>query len=230
MARSRTDEVLEGWKMVAHIASRPAVAPRPRTRRTSGPSGLVPAAAVVLLLVVALSVRGLGQGPTPSQPAVGATPSMAASPVATANPSPSLSPTDMPTPSVAPGGSSTSADITTAKAAVDQYSADLVRGDYAAAWAMLGPEYRANAAPFASWSSERSQFFKSVAGRYTVVVSPPGVAPITDWLSSTFGAPINLAHAVLVEVDYPALAGNNAGYNLYIVNRTASGLAIYVVR
>lgn len=39
-----------------------------------------------------------------------------------------------------------------------------------------------------------------------------------------------MAHALLIEVDYPALAGNNAGYSLYIVNPTATGLEIYDVR
>jgi hypothetical protein len=35
---------------------------------------------------------------------------------------------------------------------------------------------------------------------------------------------------VLVEVTYPALAGNNAGYTLFIVNPTASGLRLYDAR
>ena len=61
------------------------------------------------------------------------------------------------------------------------------------------------------------------------MVSPPDVAPLSNWLAKPWGASID-AHALLVEVDYPALAGNNAGYDVYIVNPTPTGLEIYDVR
>jgi hypothetical protein len=229
MARSHADEILEGWKMVAHSADRPAAAPRPRVGRSGVPLGLLAAAAVIVVLLVA---RGLGSGPQSTQPGAVASPTGSVEPSpsavasASASPSAAASPTALPS---VPAQTPSPADVSAARAAIDQYTAALVRGDYATAWAMLGPEAQ-TAVSLADYTAERSAFFTSVAGRYTVVTSPSGVAPITDWLAATNGASIDLAHAVLVEVDYPALAGNNAGYDLYIVNPGATGLQIYSVR
>jgi hypothetical protein len=234
MARSRADEILEGWKMVAHSAGRPASAPRPAVTRTTIPVGMLAAAAVLVVLVVVLSPRTHGPGPQATLPA-------AANPTATARVEPSATPSPSPSPSAAitaspaptstpPAGTPSPADASAARDALDRYTAALVRGDYATAWAMLAPEVQAHRGSLAAFTAERSAFFRSVAGRYTIVVWPADVAPITDWLSATDGATIDLHHAVLVEVDYPALAGNNAGYDLYIVNPSATGLHIFDVR
>ncbi len=124
------------------------------------------------------------------------------------------------------------ADAAAAAETVRQYTQALVDGDYPAAWALLAPQARAQSGSMAQFSDERAAFFVSVAGRFKVVVSPPDVAPLTDWLSATDGATIDLGRAVLVEVDYPALAGNNAGYELYIVNPAATdaGWELFNVR
>ena len=228
MARSRTDELLEDWKMVAHDAQRPVAAPRPRSARSSGPLGLLAAGAVAVLLIVALSLRGASHGPEPSRPAVGASPSASASAAPTpafsapATAIPTASPLASPLPSASPADA--------AAAIVNTYTNDLVKGDYAAAWALLAPDGPSRVLSFADWSSERGQFFKSVAGRYTITVSPSDVGPLANWLASPWGSSIDLAHALVVEVAYPAMAGNNAGFSVYIVNPTATGLQIYDVR
>ena len=224
MARSRTDELLEAWNMVAHEAQRPTEAPRPRSARSAGPIGFLAAAAVVVLLIVALSLRGASHGPEPSLSAVGASPSASAS----AAPTPASSAPATATPTASPVHSASPANA--AAAIVDTYTNDLVKGDYAAAWALLAPDGPSRVLSFADWSSERGQFFKSVAGRYTITVSPSDVGPLANWLASPWGSSIDLAHALVVEVAYPAMAGNNAGFSVYIVNPTATGLQIYDVR
>jgi len=234
MVRSRTEKILEDWQMVARNARRPAEAPRPGIGRITLAMGIVGTAAAVIILIVALSARGLSPLPQPSLPLVGTSPSPSA-PIGPSS-SPSASVTTPPsapqsaTGPTGPTGTPTTADLSAARSAIDHYTAALVQRDYATAWALLGPEDQVSVGTIAAWSAERRAFFQSVAGRYTIVVSPPGVAPITDWLAGTYGAPIDLAHAVLVEVDYPALAGNNAGYELFIVNPTADGPRIYNVR
>ena len=205
-------------------AQRPVAAPRPRSARNTGPLGLLAAAAVAVLLIVALSLRGANHGPEPSLPAVGASPSASAS----AAPTPAISAPATTTPTASPLLSASPAGA--AAAIVDTYTNDLVKGDYAAAWALLAPDGPSRDLSFADWSSERSQFFKSVAGRYAITVSPSDVGPLANWLASPWGSSIDLAHALVVEVAYPALAGNNAGYSVYIVNPTAAGLQIYDVR
>ncbi|HEY7827929.1 MAG TPA: hypothetical protein VIB99_06825 [Candidatus Limnocylindrales bacterium] len=232
MARSRTDELLEAWKMVAQNAQRPAEAPRPRTRRSSGPIGLIAAGAVAVVLIVALALRGAGPGPQPSQPAIGASPSVGASPSSVPSPSPvgSAGPGPSASNSASPSASPPSTAFANAAVVVDEYTKDLVDGNYAAAWAMLAPDGPSRAQTFASWSAERAQFFRSVAGRYTVTQPPTGTAPLASWLANPWSSSIDQANAVLVEVDYPALGGNNAGYDVYIVNPTSTGYAIYDVR
>jgi hypothetical protein len=230
MARSRSDELLEGWKMVAQNARRPVEAPRPRSHRSSGVLGLIAAGAVAVVLIVALALRGGGHGPQPSQPAVGASPTGNASPSTVASPSPTPSPAGSPSSEPTPGDSALpSVPYASAAAFVDQYTKDLVQANYSAAWALLAPDGPSRAQTFAGWSTERGQFFRTVAGQYTVGRPPAGTAPLASWLASPWDASIDQAHAVLIEVDYPAVGGN-AGYDVYIVNPTATGLEIYDVR
>jgi hypothetical protein len=233
MSVSRVDELLEEWKMVARTERRPMTAPRPRMARAGLPIGILATAAIAIALLVALALRAGGPGPQASLPAVGASPTPSAP--ATTSPAPSPQGTAAPSPSQPPSGSAgtpTAADIGAARNAVDAYTQFLVQGDYAAAWALLGPEAQTHLGSQAAYASERASFFKNLGGRYTVIVSPTDVAPISAWLAGTYGAFIDLDHAVLVEVDYPALAGNNAGYDLFIVNQRLNGLflRIYDVR
>lgn len=222
MARSRADEILEGWKMVAHSAAKPADARQPKVFRSSLSLGLAGTAIAAILVVAALSLRG---GFGPQSPIPGATPSPTA--MASSSAAPTASSSVTPTTSAQ---MPTAADVAAASQAVELYTHDLVQGDYAAAWAMLGPEAQTHFGSLANFTYERSAFFTSVAGRYVVTPNPTDVGPITDWLPSTYGASIDLHHAVLVEVTYPALAGNNAGFDLYIVNPGSTGLQIYDVR
>lgn len=89
MTRSRADEVLDGWKSVAHGAVRPAGARIAGDRRSTVPAGLIGTAAVLLLVLGGLYVRGGGSGPgtTPSPLAGGPTASSSglASPLASAS-------------------------------------------------------------------------------------------------------------------------------------------------
>lgn len=233
MARSRTDELLEGWKVVAHSGRRPATAPRRQVSRNGLSAGTLVAVVVAIVVIIALSSRGSSPAPQPTLPAVG-------EPTASASFVPSVVPStppssSAPTASTAPeptptAGTPTAADLAAARSAVDTYTADLVHGDYAAAWAMLGAEDPLRQQTLAQYSSTEKENFKDLKGEYTITVSPPGVAPITAWTSGLSAAPIDLAHAVLVEVDYTVLAGNNAGWDLFIVNPTPTGLKIYDVR
>jgi len=157
--------------------------------------------------------------------------SSAASPGASSSPSEPVAPTgtQSATPSLTgPSQTPAPAEVDAARDAMDAYLAALVRGDYAAAYAMLAPEAQA-AHSLADFTNDSSAFFQSVGGRYTITVWPSDVGPITSWLPPT-GVSIDLAHAVLIEVDYPALAGNNAGWELYIVSPGADGLEILGVR
>jgi hypothetical protein len=53
---------------------------------------------------------------------------------------------------------------------------------------------------------------------------------IDDWLPASQEPNLDRAHAVLVQVDYPALSGNNAGYEIYVVGPVGSSWYIWPVR
>ena len=233
MGQSRTDEILEGWKMSSHSAQRPAAPPAHDRTRAGLPLGLV-AASVLVILALVVGSRMLSSGPGPVLPAVGASPSaLAVTPVPTTTPAPSVSPAPRPSPSVAGSGASgspTPADVAAARQAIDTYTAKLKAGDTTGAWQMLAEREQLKYASAAQWAVERSQFFQGVKS-YTVTPNPKDVNPIRAWLTGTNGATIDLGHAVLVEVHYDfGRAATPADWDLYIVNPTAGGLEIFSVR
>jgi hypothetical protein len=175
----------------------------------------------LLAIVLGLVVGGCGVAPaSPSGVATIASPSPEASLTSPAAPPPS-EPDQTPSPP----------EIAAAEAAVDAYTRLPINGDWAAAWSALAAGSRTQWASFADFRSERAAYFKSVAGQYTVTLPPTGSdQPIDEWARAMGGATIDPGHAVLVEVDYPKLALNNAGYSLYLVQPGASGLEVFDVR
>jgi hypothetical protein len=239
MRTSRTDEILEGWKMVSHGARRPAMAPAPVTSRSSLPLGLLAASALVIL-ALAVGGRLLSSGPGPVLPGVGASPAApTASPSATpstpakvASPAPSASSGS--SGSVKPTGASATpivVDAASARAEIEKYLAALKSGDTATAWGMLAPEEQAKTNDEAGYASERRAFFHGVNG-YTVTPNPTDVQPIGSWLPGLNGATIDLGNAVLVEVQYDLGTPTPADWELYIVAQRAggNGLEIFGVR
>ena len=232
MDTSRTDEILEGWKVASHSAQPPASPPASTRSRTALAVSVLTVSAVVILALVVGS-RMLTSGPGPALPAVGAS-----APAATA----SAAPTPVASPSLAsdPSASGTSsggpqvpdaADIAAARAFVDTYAAKLKRGDTTGAWDMLARAEQAKSASAAEWASERHAFFQSVKG-YTVTANPTDVLPIANWLDNIGinRGSVDLRHAVLVKVTYAGVPGP-ADWDLYVVNRASDGgLEIYSVR
>jgi copper(I)-binding protein len=131
--------------------------------------------------------------------------------------------------STMPGQTPSPADVAAAKDAVERYNAALVRGDYAAAYAMLAPQSQRGWHSLADYTSERSAYFHSVAGHYVVEAWPADTQPITTWLTDDNRASIDLSHAVLIKVDYPAIA-SPAGWDMFIVSPGPNGLEIFDVR
>lgn len=231
MGSSRTDEILEGWKMTSHSAQRPTEPPGADRSRAALPLGLVAASALVILALVVGS-RALSSGPGPVLPAVGASPS-ATAPAVLSTPGPSPSPATQPTPSAQPSaasGSPSPADVAAARDAIDTLTAKLKSGDTTGAWQMLAPQERGKFPSQAQWAVDHYTFFKDMKS-YTVIPNPTDVNPIRGWLTGTNGAPIDLAHAVLVEVRYDfGRPATPADWDLFIVAPTADGLGIYDVR
>jgi hypothetical protein len=169
-----------------------------------------------LLLMAAIAVApGVGgflhlnQSPAP---VASASPSATPAP-STASPSPS---TSKPEPSAPPALS----ESERATQLVRKYEDALVTGKWRAAFDLLAPASLTYEAGFASFKDERSAFFASVDGRY--VVGEP--SRVTDWSAyDPLVSGADRAHGWLVEVDYPALAGNNAGFEQFVVAPDTTG-------
>ena len=119
-----------------------------------------------------------------------------------------------PSPSVTPSARKGASGL------VDRYEAALVAGRWSAAFDLLGPASLTREAGLESFASERAAFFHSVDGRYTI--GDP--ARVRDW--SGYEPLVEGAvrsRAWLIEVDYPALSNNNAGYEQFVVAPDSSG-------
>jgi hypothetical protein len=170
-----------------------------------------------LLLVAAIAVApGVGSLLHQVQPPV---PIVASpSPTVTSSQAPA---SPAPTPSSpAPSPLASLTDGKTATDLVDRYETALVAGKWQTAFDLLAPTSLTHEAGLDAFASERAPFFVSVDGRY--VIADP--APVTDW--ATFGPTVagaDHSRAYLIEVDYPALSGNNAGYEQFVVAPDSGG-------
>jgi hypothetical protein len=185
------------------------------------------------LLVAACTATTATPTPQPT-PTATPTPAPTAVPTPPPTPTPTPAPTPTPTPTPAPTPTPFPTGVVGADAFVHAYEDALIAGQYATAWAMLGPEWQANWASESAYATDRAQWIASAGPKYTTVDNPSDQMPLSGWLSSmqwpAATPTIDTAHAVLVEVDWTKLAGNNAGFEIWVVNPTASGWELFEVR
>jgi len=162
-----------------------------------------------LLLVAAIAVApGVGSILHQLQPT---TPPLVTTP--TASPTPSTASPEPSTASPKPSPSATS-DREVATVLVHKYEDALVSGNWQGAFDLLAPTSRTREQGVEAFASEREPFFVSVDGRYAIG-EPSRVSDWSAYAPDVVGA--DRTRAWLIEVDYPALAGNNAGYEQFIV-------------
>jgi hypothetical protein len=208
--RRSQPEPLDLERFVARLDRRPSRAFPPRLM-------FVFVGALLLLSAVAIApgVGGLFQG-LRNGPPVTATASPSLTPTVTPGPSSSPSPVPVsPTPSTQPS------DAERATTLLDEYEADLVAGRWQAAFDLLAPTSPTRATGLPAFSAERAAYFDSVAGRYTIGEPTRDVPDWTTYAPLIAGADVSRAY--LIEVDYPALSGNNAGFEQYVVGPDAGG-------
>jgi hypothetical protein len=103
---------------------------------------------------------------------------------------------------------------------VGRYEAALNAAKWTTAFDLLAPASLTRDAGLDAFAEERAAFFAGLDGRYDV----GGPGRVRDW---TAIAPLVVgadhSRAWLVEVDYPALAGNNAGYEQFVVGPDTGG-------
>jgi hypothetical protein len=185
---------------------------------------------LVIALAAALLVAACTPATASPTPGPTATPTATAAPTATATPAPTPTPvpTAIPTPTPFPTGT------VGALAFVHAYEDALVAGQYPKAWAMLGPEWQAAWPSESAYATDRAVWITAAGPKYTTAANPPTIMSLADWLSAMTwpGATptIDKTHAVLVEVDWTKLAGNNAGWEVWVVNPIPGGWELFEVR
>jgi hypothetical protein len=172
----------------------------------------------------AVAAAGVGGIFQPAPNGLSVTPTSTPSPSTTPSPSPGPCSQDPACSSKVPVSSEPSLqppDPKRATALVDQYEAALISGQWQSAFDLLAPKSPTRDGGYAAYAEERAPYFQSVAGRY--VVGAPSQQGV-DW--TTYEPLIDGAdrsRAYLIEVDYPALSGNNAGFEQFVVAPDASG-------
>lgn len=195
------------------------------TRHGVGRFALLPAPlrlaglAAVLALMGALAFATISGG-SRNSPLTG---DVSPSPPSDVLASPTPASTPGPTTSVPPVATTPPAtDLELAVDAVTRYERALAARDFASAWALRAAPSRAGLT-LASFSAERSQFLASSKGQFSVQPGDATPSSISQWLASGVTDGVDPARAAVVEVDFPALSGNNAGYEVFLVSPVASG-------
>ena len=239
MSESRHDRVWREWKAMADGAGQPAFAPRGIQRRGGFPIGLV-SAAVVAVLIVVIAARywtpQVGGVPGASGSSRPATPTE----VATATTAPSAAST--PTPSAVPAatsilsGTPRPGDEAMAVSIATKYQTYIKGGNYAAAWAMIAPQWKSGTGDggYAQWAANWADIAKSqgaidfelqTPSRDWQQWDPNWPAPLPSILPGDYG------RAFVIVVDYPWTSQTN-DWDVLLILPTTTGDAweVYILR
>ncbi len=181
----------------------------------------------VLVVVVVALVLGSGFRPTGPVGELGSPRSTATAASAVTTASAAQTSRSTATCAASPGASQTAGsfsigqprpgDDTTAVDLVMRYEHALVAGQWQTAWEMLAPEQQALSGPYPTYADDRSAYFKSVAGRYTIKAPTHDLATIRQWVvpdnypaNPIWPAAPDYDRGFVVEIDYPLIAQSNA--------------------
>jgi hypothetical protein len=176
----------------------------------------------IRLLVLALVVAACGSHLTPIP--VPSTSPAVSSDAKGGYVDPSRTPTPHSSAPPYPTGTPGPGEAARAAALLERYERALVDGDWTTAYGMLSAAQR-SMTTFREFSSERSAFFRSVAGRFSLEPVLHDRQTIETWTAdATSTRDADLASAFVITVDYPAIAADtNANFDVFLVAPDRSG-------
>jgi hypothetical protein len=189
-----------------------------------------------LSTMTVLALAGCGPASTPAASGASPASSGSASPPPTSAPSASATSTLAATPTATPAPTPTAwpTGIPGALAYVKAYEDAIVAGDCKTAWNMLDAVWQANWTDEGAFDTACSQQVASTGETFFLTANPSNMMGLADWLSGmAYPGPtptVDMAHAVLVEVDWTKLQGNNAGWDMWVANPVPGGWEIFQVR
>jgi hypothetical protein len=133
----------------------------------------------------------------------------------------SPTPSSPSTPSASPQTTPLQTDAERATSLLDTYESSLVAGKWQDAFALLAPGSPTHAMGLDAYAAERTPYYRTVAGRYQLGEPTRDVADWGTYAPLIDGADVSRVY--LIEADYPALSGNNAGYEQFVVGPDSAG-------
>jgi hypothetical protein len=199
----------------------------------------------LLTLVISGAVLLAACGPSAATPIPQAT----ATPAATATAAPTDTPAATPTPTAAvtatpaPTDAPTPTPVVTAAPAaclsgpgcalgvMQTYIGYQTKSNFVAAWAMLSAWQQSVFGSEASFATTQKAFLPTMKKGASLTANPKGYMSLADWIAGQpYESSIHKATAQLVLVEWVALQGNNAGWEMWVVNPIAGGWELYQVR
>ena len=185
----------------------------------------------LLALAIAATVLLAGCQATAATPTTAPTPvpTTAPTPVPTTAPTPvpTLVPTSTPVLTPTPYPTGIPGALAFMKVFLDHETAS----EFAPAWTMLGPGMQTLAGSLSAFTGTVTDMLPNMKKGYTLTPNPSGYMSLADWISGlSFAKAIDTKNAVLILVEWTALKGNNAGWEMWVVNPIAAGWELYQVR
>jgi hypothetical protein len=183
--------------------------------------------ASTLALFLAVATVSACQGTAPTR-----SPSPTPVPTATPSPTPSPTPTEGPSPTPTLDPNATPTPLPTgapgAFFAVKNYEDALIAADYAKAWALLGKATQGRWSTLTAFQKERATFLVTAGDAYREELNPTNTLTLRDWMESApWAAGIDQAHACLVSVKWTSFTSPYAGWEIWVVNPTKTGWALF---
>jgi hypothetical protein len=186
----------------------------PAARRRTLPPIL--AATVITALIVSgciatkpsPSANGSAQ-PSTSATAIAGTPTPA--PGGSANPSPTTTAGASFTPGASPTSDAAGTATQTARAYIDA----LVAGHFSVAWKLLSSQSQKHWKDKAAFAEERGAYYATAGATYVLSQPDGSESARNNWLPQKFDGIRGSSY--VIQADHPALAGNNAGQEVFVV-------------
>jgi hypothetical protein len=187
------------------------------------------------LLALAVATAVLTAGCGSSTATLVPTPAPTAPPTAavtgTPAPTPTLAPTAVPTLTPVPTPTPYPTGVPGALAFMKAYIDFQVTGDFPSAWAMLGSGQQVLFGSEPAFAQGQATFVPTMEKGYTLTPNPSGYMSLAEWIAGqAYAGSIDKTGAVLALVEWTALKGTQAGWEMWVVNPTAIGWELYQVR
>jgi hypothetical protein len=122
-------------------------------------------------------------------------------------------------------------DLAAATSVMTAYLTHVSKGEYDRAWSLLAPATQLAQGSFTGFAADRAAYMKSAGGIYRLGPATHDRRLLAQWVNAGDPASPPLARAFLAQVDYPRLANNPAGFEIFVAAPGPAGdWLVWIVR